>query len=113
MVEPVAPTFYPGSAAGDNRSEPEGLFGGLPIWNLMDLDCRSEFSKLVSIFITCRSKVVPFMFGHLSRVFAEPRTKFSTQHALKGAGLYLGDELVIGRVADVLLNASHRIMNPF
>ena len=53
------------------------------------------------------------VFRHVSRLFAESRTKFSAQHALKGAGLYLGDQFVVGRVAEVLFDASHCIVTPF
>ena len=53
------------------------------------------------------------VFRHFSELFAEPRTKFSTQHALKGTGLYLNDQFVVDRVAEMLLDASHRVVTPF
>ena len=91
MVKPSAPTIDPGSTAGNNRPEYEGVLGYFPVWSLMDLNCCSEFAYFVAVFITCCSKVMSFVFGHFSGVFAAPRTEFSAQHALKGAGLYLGD----------------------
>ena len=53
------------------------------------------------------------MFRHFVRVFTEPRTEFSAQHALKGAGLYLSDQFVVGRIAKVLVDASHYVVTPF
>ena len=53
------------------------------------------------------------MFRHFIRVFAEPITKFSAQHALKGAGLYLVGQFVVDRVDKVLFDASHRVVTPF
>ena len=54
-----------------------------------------------------------FVFRHFSSVYAEPRTKFSAQHVLKGAGLYLGNQFVVGGVAEVLFDASHRVVTLF
>ena len=79
----------------------------------MGFDCRSEPAKFVAVFVTRCLYVMLFLFRHFSGVFAEPRTEFSAQHALKGAGLYLGDQFVVGRVAEVLFDASHRVVTPF
>ena len=113
VVKPFAPTIDPSSAAGDNGPKSEGLFGYVPVGGLVDFDCRSEFAQFVAVFVARRSKVVPFVFRYFVRVFAEPRTNFSEQHALKGAGLYLGDQFVVGRVAEVLFDTSHCVVIPF
>ena len=113
MVEPFAPTIDSSSTADNNGPESEGVLGCFPVWSLVDFDCRSEFAQFVAVFITRCWKVMPFVFRHFSRVFAGPITKFSAQHALKGAGLYLSDQFVVGRVVEVLFYASHRVVTPF
>ena len=74
----------------------------------MDFDCRSEFAQFVAVFVVRCSQVVPFVFRYFVRVFAEP-----AQHTLKGAGAYLRNYFVVGRVAKVLFDASHRVVAPF
>ena len=113
VVEPFAPTIDPSSAAGDDGPKSEGLFGYFAVGGLVDFDCRSEFAEFVAVFVARCSQVVTFVFRYFVRVFAEPRTEFSAQHTLKGAGACLRNYFVVGRVAKVLFDASHRVVTPF
>ena len=84
MVKLFTPAIDPGPTTGNNRSESKGLFGSFPIYTLVDSDRGSEFDKLISAFVACCSKVAPLMFWDFSRVFTEPGTEFSAQHAVDG-----------------------------